>query len=145
VIQAVLSGGSKKDRDSTYNLGTEVQGIAQNITTELNPPGAQQNPLLNRADLVTQLGASIRKGFSNSPDLGNKAYLEAPVRAMSDVANTRTWNLLIDIIAQSGQMSPSAQTLNDFIVEGERRYWLHIAIDRYTGKVIDQQLETVYE
>ena len=31
------------------------------------------------------------------------------------------------------------------IVEGEKRYWLHIAIDRFTGEVIDQQLEAVYE
>ena len=31
------------------------------------------------------------------------------------------------------------------VVEGEKRYWLHIAIDRFTGEVIDQQLEAVYE
>jgi hypothetical protein len=42
-------------------------------------------------------------------------------------------------------MLPTGSTMNDFIVEGEKRYWLHIAIDRYTGKIIDQQLEPVYE
>ena len=42
-------------------------------------------------------------------------------------------------------MSPNAITLNDFIVQGERRYWLHISVDRYTGKIVDQQLEPVYE
>jgi hypothetical protein len=26
-----------------------------------------------------------------------------------------------------------------------RTYWLHVAIDRFTGEIIDQQLEAVYE
>jgi len=35
--------------------------------------------------------------------------------------------------------------LSDFIVEGEKRYWLHIALDRFTGQVIDRQIEVVKE
>ena len=31
------------------------------------------------------------------------------------------------------------------VVDGTRRYWLHVAIDRFTGKVIEQNLETVNE
>jgi hypothetical protein len=151
VIQAVLSGGSKKDIDSTYNIGTEVTTIARNCASALNPVGLNPSPLLNRSALVTQLTPAVIKAdiaassSFNSGDLGNKAYLEAPVRALANVTNTRTWNLMIDIIAQSGQMSPNANSLNDFIVQGERRYWLHVAIDRYTGKIVDQQLESVYE
>jgi hypothetical protein len=35
---------------------------------------------------------------------------------------------------------------NDFIVvEGEQRYWLHVGIDRFTGQVIDKQIEVVNE
>jgi hypothetical protein len=30
-------------------------------------------------------------------------------------------------------------------VEGEKRYWLHIAIDRFDGTVVGQQLEEVLE
>ena len=52
---------------------------------------------------------------------------------------------MIDVIAQSGRYPPTASTLADFVVEGEKRYWLHIAIDRFTGEVIDQQLEEVFE
>ena len=75
-----------------------------------------------------------------------KSQREAPVRALADVANTRTWNLLIDVVAQTGQYAPTNTTdLKQFIVTGERRYWLHVAIDRFTGKVVDQQLEPVYE
>jgi hypothetical protein len=74
-----------------------------------------------------------------------KTQREAPVRALADVANTRTWNLLIDVIAQTGQYPPGSTSLNQFQVTGERRYWLHVAIDRFTGKVVDERLEPVYE
>jgi len=53
--------------------------------------------------------------------------------------------LMVDVIAQSGRYPPTASTLSDFVVEGEKRYWLHVAIDRFTGEVIDQQLEEVFE
>jgi len=50
------------------------------------------------------------------------------------------------VVAQTGQYAPTNTTdLKQFIVTGERRYWLHVAIDRFTGKVVDQQLEPVYE
>jgi hypothetical protein len=167
VIGSLLSVGSKKDFDpndymnnpsATEGAASDVTWLAPAIAANLNP-ATGTGPLLNRAGLVTQLGATpatgngvIRNGnlganlgFPRYWDQDNKAYLEAPVRALSDVTNTRTWNLMIDIIAQSGHMSQTAATLNDFVVEGEKRYWLHIAIDRYTGKIVDQQLEPVYE
>jgi hypothetical protein len=41
---------------------------------------------------------------------------------------------------------PNAAILqNDFIVEGEQRYWVHVAIDRFTGQVIAKQIEIVNE
>jgi hypothetical protein len=174
VIQSVLSMGSKKDMDPTYNIGAETTSttgsLSLAIATQLKPTttstpggGPIPGPLLNRAGLVTQLGATpsvgtapvspygvIYSGYKNAgvtitTELYNKPYLEAPVRALSDTTNTRTWNLLIDVIAQSGHLSPTASSLDNFVVEGEKRYWLHIAIDRYTGKIVDQQLEPVYE
>jgi hypothetical protein len=30
-------------------------------------------------------------------------------------------------------------------VEGEQRYWVHVGIDRFTGKIIDKQVEVVKE
>ncbi|MEI8340008.1 MAG: hypothetical protein WCH43_00535 [Verrucomicrobiota bacterium] len=141
VLQAILSGASKKEIDATLKLsGTDAQQIATAISA-----GVIANPLINRANLATSLSGTIYNAFTSSPGKGNKAYLEAPVRALASAANTRTWNLLIDVVAQTGRFSPKALTLDDFIVEGERRYWLHVAIDRYTGKIIDQQLEPVYE
>ena len=52
---------------------------------------------------------------------------------------------MIDVIAQSGRYPPTAASLKDFVVEGEKRYWLHVAIDRFTGQVIDRQIEVVKE
>jgi hypothetical protein len=72
-------------------------------------------------------------------------YREATMRALSSCGQTRVWNLMIDVIAQTGRFPSTAGTLNNFMVEGEQRYWVHIAIDRMTGQVIDQQVEVVKE
>ena len=72
-------------------------------------------------------------------------FREAPIRALSNVGQTRVWNLMIDLVAQSGRYPPSANSLDKFVVEGEQRYWVHVAIDRLTGQVIAQQLEVVKE
>jgi hypothetical protein len=42
-------------------------------------------------------------------------------------------------------IQPNAQGLADFVVEGEQHYWVHVAIDRFTGQVIDKQIEVVNE
>ncbi len=151
VLKAILAGAAKKE----ISIGTATPLVLSNADVNNLAPAIagyiQTTPLLNRADLVTStssttnLSAIINNALTATADKANKAYGEAPVRALSSVANTRTWNLMIDVIAQSGRMTPTPQSLNNFLVEGEKRYWLHIAIDRYTGKVIDQQLEPCYE
>jgi hypothetical protein len=67
-------------------------------------------------------------------------------------SQTRTSNLLIDVIAHSGRYSSNAASgrnttnpLANFVVEGEIHYWIHVAIDRFTGQVIDKQIEVVNE
>jgi len=79
-----------------------------------------------------------------------KADCEAPVRALAGPGQTRTWNLMIDVVTQSGKFPPqsasgSTPTGTQFIVEGEKRYWVYIAIDRYTAAIIDQQWESINE
>ena len=65
---------------------------------------------------------------------------------MSSVSQTGTGNSLIDVVAQSDHFKPNAASLqNDFVVEGEQHYWVHVAIDRFTGKVIEKQIEVVNE
>jgi hypothetical protein len=72
-------------------------------------------------------------------------FRESAVRPLVNCGQVRVWNLLIDVIAQTGRYVQANSLASDFVVEGEKRYWLHIAIDRYTGQVIDRQLEPVNE
>ena len=75
-----------------------------------------------------------------------KTERESVARALGEMGQTRTWNLLIDVAAQSGRYPPNATSFkNGFVVEGEQRYWIHVAIDRFTGEVIAKQIEAVNE
>jgi hypothetical protein len=62
------------------------------------------------------------------------------------------------VIARSGKYPPGENDLRKFVVEGEQRYWGHppsvaaatygeagVAIDRFDGTIIGQQLEEVTE
>jgi hypothetical protein len=98
-------------------------------------------PVVNRAGLATLIAGETGLG----PTVP-KTEREAIARALSETAQTRTWNLLIDVIAQSGRYPPTATSLrNGFVVDGEQRYWVHVAIDRFTNQVIDRQIEVVNE
>jgi hypothetical protein len=101
---------------------------------------------MSRADiasLVAPLVAAAIKPFNNTP---NQDIQDVIARALSETTQTRTWGLLIDLVAQTGHYKPNATSLqNDFVVEGEKRYWLHIAIDRFDGSIVGQQLEEVTE
>jgi hypothetical protein len=76
-------------------------------------------------------------------------FREAPVRALASVGQTRVWNLMIDVVAQTGRYPSSAASapnpLSAFNVEGQQHYWVHVAIDRLTGQVLDKQIEVVKE
>ncbi len=65
------------------------------------------------------------------------------LRPLIDAGQTRVWSLLIDVVAQTGRYPQNATGLDQFVVDGEKRLWIHVAIDRYTGSVIDKQVEVV--
>ena len=46
---------------------------------------------------------------------------------------------------ENGVGSRLSKSRDDFIFEGEKRYWLRIAIDRFDGTVVGQQLEEVVQ
>jgi len=152
VLQAVLGGAMKQYAtlspvaSAAVFSGSDSNAVATAVAAEVS---GTNGPLANRADLVSRLAVPVYNtltGSSANPyTYFNKTYGETAIRALVPVTNTRTWNLMIDVIAQSGRMSSNAASLKDFVVEGEKRYWLHVAIDRYTGKVVDQQMEPVYE
>lgn len=93
---------------------------------------------------------NIASVLSNSviavdPELRIMRFRESTVRALAATGQTRLWNLMIDVIAQTGRYPTSAKSLGGFLVEGERRYWVHLAIDRLTGRVVDKEIEMINE
>ena len=102
-----------------------------------------RNPFTRERKYQTRLGSS--NATEANCMLGTKEARELIIRAFSDACQTRTWNLMIDVIAQGGRYPSNASTLAGFLVEGEQHYWVHVAIDRFTGQVIDKQVEVVNE
>jgi hypothetical protein len=85
-------------------------------------------------------GSSLKASMSQV-----KRFREAPIRALASVGQTRVWNLMIEVVAQTGRYPQSASALSQFLVEGQQHYWVHVAIDRLTGQVLDKQVEVVKE
>jgi hypothetical protein len=137
VLAAMMVGATQNIAGNTYLSTNNAFNLATNLVML-----SSSAPIVNRADLVTRFMTNAVFS-SGSPNLYLKGDREAVIRSLAESSNTRTWNFLIDIDAQSGIYPSAATALNNFVVEGERHYWLHIAIDRYTGQVIDRQLETV--
>jgi hypothetical protein len=120
---------------------TAAQAIVQETTSTVLDHG----PALTRADVarLAAVAAAAVPNLATSDETKNTI-----ARALADTGQARTWNLMIDVIAQTGQYTPGTPDLTDptkFIVQGEKRYWLHIALDRDNGTVLGSQLEAVVE
>ncbi|SDT94223.1 hypothetical protein SAMN05444156_0936 [Verrucomicrobium sp. GAS474] len=140
VLQALLKGAAVDYGPDLKTVGTTLS--SSDVTTLVNalrPVGGPNPVFLNKADLVGFFSTNMPPAYTI------KAQREAGVRAMNDVVSTRTWNLLIDVVAQSGRYPTGASGVGKFLVEGEKHYWLQVAIDRFTGEIVSQQAEAVYE
>lgn len=93
----------------------------------------------------TGFSADVDAVFSKSTDAKVQRLRESVVRALVDAGQTRVWNLLLDVIVQTGNYPLNAVGLQQFRVTGESRAWVHVAIDRFTGEVLDRQVEFVAE
>lgn len=147
VLQTVIDGAIL---DASIAMSETLTVTARNDMSAKLGRAISGKPLGTGDGFVAAVWDAVDIVLSGTTSARNKAYGEATLRALSCVRNTGTWNLMIDVVAQTGVFPPNAPSteaaLNaSFVVQGERRYWLHVAIDRVTGKVIDQQLEAVYE
>jgi hypothetical protein len=109
---------------------------------------------VQQTDLTRAIAGRLSKAaFDAVPNLAVSDETKNTVaRALAEVGQTRTWNLLIDVIAQTGKYKLNSQDLtgSNFVVEGEKRYWLHIALGRDLNSdgsvdVLGTQLEEVVE
>jgi len=152
VAQPVLAGAIWDEITSSTVAASgsgpqTAQTMASNMVT-----ATSATPMQSKAELITRVdpvnGPLTRTILppAASDNQAVKARREVVARALSSTSQTRVWNLLIDVVAQSGHYKPNAQNLgSDFIVEGEQHYWVHVAIDRFTGQVLDKQIEVVNE
>lgn len=132
-LKALLAGVTTQESTSAVMDADTAGKVAKVIVA-----GNNNEALLDYGDLAARLAADTQAFPSNT-----KLEREAVMRALGSSTSSRTWNLLVDVVAQAGKYSPNADGLEDFVVEGERHYWLQVALDRYTGKVIAQSVENV--
>jgi len=175
-LQSVLAGAVVDEINSTIvnktgTGATDAPVLATNIVNATNPlvnpsatPAQSKAELITRTGLLTSILPVPASGAAH--DQRVKSRREVVVRAVSSVSQTRVWNLLIDIVAQTGHYKPNVDPVycsthnclgDQFVVEGEKRYWLHVAIERFDAsgsaglggsgnvKVLAQQLEEVTE
>jgi hypothetical protein len=96
--------------------------------------------------LTKDLTAIMEKAYGANSTMTNvQRFRESAIRPLASMGTTRVWNLMLDVMVQTGRFPPSATDLANFAVEGEKRIWVHLAIDRITGQVIDKQIELVTE
>jgi hypothetical protein len=165
---------SASQRAGIVNLNTRNAPVLASIIRGalLNDPGAENTPtvLVSQSDALASGQAIIQETTSNGPVLNRAGVArlaqavaaavpafaasdekkQTIARALAELGQARTWILMIDVIAQTGHYSPNAQNLTDFIPEGEKRYWLHVALGRDRNadgsvNVLGTQLEEVIE
>jgi Tfp pilus assembly protein PilX len=131
--------------------------VLQNIATT----AANQAPLTNVSELVSRWVSTSGTYSGLIGDLNNlystaysspsvvstmqnvDRFRETFIRPLLSVGQTRVWNLLIDVVAQTGRYPQGTNNAANFVVDGEQRYWVHVAIDRFTGQILDKQVEVV--
>jgi hypothetical protein len=142
VLAAVIKGALARDGTTNYVDGPTATSAANSIVSATASQAA-----LTRAD-AARLAEAVGTAIGTT-----EQDKETIARSLAEVGQTRTWNLLIDVIAQTGRYSPDATNItqaNKFTVEGEKRYWLHIALGRDlnddgTVDVLGTQLEAVID
>lgn len=159
VLEALLTGGLIDEHLKSGTVSVPLNN-GSILADASNIAGALANrtstrPLTNIAELVGRWdsNANAYDGFSEeltghfSEAAHNviQRFREAPIRVLSNTGQTRVWNLLIDVVAQTGKFPVSATGLGQFAVDAESRQWVHLAIDRLTGQILDIQFESVTE
>lgn len=167
VLAAILAGTLKTDAAANSNPPSPVISPSPAATSEAmqaaNAIVAETQRVLSgisswpvtQTDLTRAIAARLAAAAANAvPSLATSDETKKAVaRSLAEVGQTRTWNLFIDMIAQTGRYAPDATNVtqaNKFIVEGEKRYWLHIALGRDLNPdgsvdVLGTQLEEVIE
>jgi len=138
LIQIGGSGPTLPGGKTIINPATVAAGIVAETTL---------NPISYAGDLVPRVlgkeipgtAADVLAGVQTKPER------EAAIRALAGIGDTRTWNVMIDLVVQTGSFPPQVTEARDFVVSAQRRAWVHVAMDRMTGEVVATEREWVDE
>jgi len=97
----------------------------------------------NTSAAPSSLVTTLSNEFKKPEDRSINDRREALARALADGTTVRTWNFTLDLVAQTGQLASPATRLDEFHVAAERHYWIHFAVDRVSGRLLDVQWEQV--
>lgn len=152
ILASLLRGVARENQTVNSSLLNEADAlsVAQGIVNFTSSTAAGKGPLTSLADLVgSPLSPTAYGGLADefstvlpTSDRSVKQRRESVLRALVDSGSTRTWNVLIDVIAQSGVVPPGT---TKFVPRGESRIWTSSAIDRFTTEVVDSESEWVNE
>lgn len=146
VRQALLAGTAQAPDESAPLPGTAPATLAAALHSYSYDSGGNviTTAMKNRADLSRFM--SDQSGSVDAAGLNSiKWRRESIVRTLAGSSNDRTWTFFIDVVAQTGGFRSNGTSATDFIVRGEQHYWVSVAIDRYSGKIVDRQTEVVHE
>lgn len=151
VIAALLRGAALDEK--SYLSDTQAKEMATEVRRWVHSTSAGEGPLGSLGGLVgTSVPNESAKGLvqqlsgrlSSAKDRSINERREFAVRALSGGTTVRAWDFMLDLVVQTGQLTGSSG-LQQFNASGERRYWIHFAIDRPTGRILDVQWEPVTE
>lgn len=91
------------------------------------------------------LAAQISGALKNQSEREVQRLRESIIRSLADSTQVRVWNLMLDVIVQTGKYPAAATQGSDFVVESETHAWICLAIDRLTGTILDQSEEWLSE
>ena len=155
IVKALLLGASKYPSDASSGAvlsDSVAQQIANEVVRWTTSPTDGEGPLRSRSELVGKyysgtnyLGLSTKIGdILGGDDKIIQIRRQNVLRALADTTDTRTWDFMVDLIVQSGKY-PSNGSIDKFSIEGESRYWVYLAIDRFSGRVVSKFVEAVNE
>lgn len=148
VLAALIQGTSKAIDGAAPFSAAEATALGKGLNEWVTAKTTNGVPLRHRSDLVGSTVGGKSVSFMDQLDKvlasGDKPIgerREALVRALADSSDTRTWNLMIDIVAQSGELQRGAKNLDKFISRAQVRQWVFLSIDRYTGEILHRSTE----
>lgn len=113
----------------------------QRTSTEPNRNPDMQSGKSQLSWHFTGYSADLDSVFSASKDRKTQRLRESAIRALADCGQTRVWNLMLDLVVQAGGLTRNATSLASFQKNAEERVWVCLAIDRFTGQILEQKIE----